>query len=97
MAEFSWQQHDGKLVFKGELTRASVPKAWQERSQWYQGEQQLQVDLSGLEHVDSAGVAMLLQFKKYLLQKQCELTISEPSQQFRAIVDVSGATDLLAI
>ncbi|WP_258239847.1 STAS domain-containing protein [Pseudidiomarina homiensis] len=97
MTEFSWQQHDGKLIFSGELTRATVPQAWQERAQWHQGEQQLTVDLAALEHVDSAGVAMLLQLKKYLLEKQCELTISKPSQQFKAIVDVSGATDLLAI
>lgn len=97
MAVFSWQQTDDQLVFSGELTRETVPQAWQERGQWQQGKQQLRVDLAQLEHVDSAGVAMLLQLKKHLLQNECELTILEPSQQFRAIVDVSGATDLLAI
>lgn len=96
-AEFAWQQRDGKLVFSGELTRATVPAAWQSREQWHDSSAQLQVDLAAVEHVDSAGVAMLLQLKKYLLQKQCELTILKPSPQFRAIVDVSGATDLLAI
>jgi anti-anti-sigma factor len=96
-AEFNWQRSDGKLVFSGELTRATVPAAWQSREQWHEGEQQLQVDLEQLEHVDSAGVAMLLLLKKHLLQKQCELSILKPSQQFKAIVDVSGATDLLAI
>lgn len=97
MAAFSWQHNDGKLVFSGELTRETVPQAWLERDQWYQDKKQIQVDLAGLEHVDSAGVAMLLQLKRHLLQQQCELTIVQPSQQFRAIVDVSGATKLLAI
>lgn len=97
MTGFSWQQSEGKLVFSGELTRATVPQAWDERTQWYQGKPQLQVDLADVKHVDSAGVAMLLQLKKYLLQQQCELTILKPSQQFKAIVDVSGATELLAL
>ncbi|RUO62457.1 STAS domain-containing protein [Pseudidiomarina insulisalsae] len=97
-AKLSWQHDNGKLAFDGELTRATVPAAWEQRDSWQsEAGDQLQVDLSEVEHVDSAGVAMLLQLKKYLMQKDCELTILNPSQQFKAIVEVSGGTDLLEL
>lgn len=95
-AELSWELADEKLTFKGELTRATVARAWKERDDWLaDGQDQLTVDLEAVDHVDSAGVALLLQLKKYLMQRKCELLISNPSQQFDAIVEVSGGTSLL--
>ncbi|MFC0445880.1 lipid asymmetry maintenance protein MlaB [Pseudidiomarina halophila] len=95
-AQLSWEMADKKLSFKGEMTRATVARVWQERDDWLtDGQEQLTVDLEAVDHVDSAGVALLLQLKKYLMQHQCELLISNPSQQFDAIVEVSGGTSLL--
>ncbi|MDN7124305.1 STAS domain-containing protein [Pseudidiomarina sp. 1APP75-32.1] len=95
-AQLSWQQEDETLTFKGELTRATVARAWRQRKDWYaDGQERLTVDLESVEHVDSAGVAMLLQLKKYLMQRKCELAITNPSQQFDAIVEVSGGSSLL--
>ncbi|MBY6063908.1 STAS domain-containing protein [Pseudidiomarina sediminum] len=96
-AQLSWQFDNDALAFTGELTRATVAGAWRERAQWLGEQNPLVVSLANVERVDSAGVAMLLQLKKYLLQQQCELVIHQPSQQFKAIVDVSGAATLLDV
>ena len=91
----TWSLENDQLVFKGELTRATVPTVWAAREQWQTTAQtRLVVDLAAVDHVDSAGVAMLLQLKRLLAAEQRELSLAQPSQQFRAIVDVSGATEL---
>ncbi|MGQ4276660.1 STAS domain-containing protein [Pseudidiomarina sp. E22-M8] len=95
-AELSWELADQRLTFSGELTRATVARAWRQRDDWLDKDQgKLTVDLAAVDHVDSAGVAMLLQLKKYLMQHRCELVISHPSQQFDAIAEVSGGASLL--
>jgi len=95
-ASIAWSLENGQLVFKGELTRATVPQVWSARGQWQaDSEERLVVDLAAVEHVDSAGVAMLLQLKRLLAAQQRELSLTQPSQQFKAIADVSGATELL--
>lgn len=96
-AQLNWHCDNGTLSFTGELTRATVASAWHRRNQWRAEGDSLVVNLAAVEHVDSAGVAMLLQLKKYLLQHQCELVLAQPSQQFKAIVDVSGAATLLDV
>lgn len=96
-AQLNWHCDNGTLSFTGEMTRATVASAWHQRNQWRAEGDSLVVNLADVEHVDSAGVAMLLQLKKYLLQHQCELVITQPSQQFKAIVDVSGAATLLDV
>lgn len=95
-ATINWQLEGDQLTFNGELTRATVAQVWQQRQQWLaQAQERLNVDLAAVEHVDSAGVAMLLQLKKHLLQQQSDLVIHHASEQFDAIVAVGGGTSLL--
>ncbi|KFZ31208.1 hypothetical protein IDSA_00265 [Pseudidiomarina salinarum] len=93
--EINWQTSDDALVLSGVLNRDTVPGLWASRADWLSADDALVVDLSGLDHVDSAGVAMLLQTKRQLMQKDRKLELKSPSEQLRAIADVSGATELL--
>ncbi|MDX1705203.1 lipid asymmetry maintenance protein MlaB [Pseudidiomarina sp.] len=94
-ADISWQTEADTLIFSGVLNRDTVPELWNARSDWLSTDETLTIDLSGLERVDSAGVAMLLQAKRQLLEQQRKLQLHSPSDQLRAIAEVSGATKLL--
>lgn len=94
-ADISWQTKDDTLELSGVLNRDTVPQLWSARSDWLTTDAALTIDLSALEHVDSAGVAMLLQAKRQLRQQEQQLKLQNPSDQLRAIVEVSGATKLL--
>lgn len=93
----SWELQDNKRVcISGELTRSTVPQFWQERSQWLQ-EESLTIDLAGLEHVDTAGVALLIEIKRCLNGSQDALKLENANQQLRDIAAVSGVGSLLSL
>ncbi|MBR9906855.1 STAS domain-containing protein [Pseudidiomarina donghaiensis] len=88
----------GRVVLSGQLTRNTVPAIWANRRNWLAGEQEaLTVDLEGVEKVDSAGVAMLLQVKRALRNTQRDLLIVNANQQFKAMLKVSGVDALLTL
>jgi phospholipid transport system transporter-binding protein len=96
----SYSQQGDRLVLQGELSRSTIPAMWQKRQQWLQGaisNATLNIDLAGVERVDSAGVAMLLRLKGALQQQQCDLVIVASNPQLRAIAAVSGVTDILQL
>lgn len=93
----SWELKDNKRVcISGELTRNTVPQFWQERAQWLQ-QQSLTVDLAGLKHVDSAGVALLIEIKRSLNSTKGSLKLENANQQLRDIAAVSGVGSLLSL
>lgn len=95
-----YSQQGDRLVLQGELSRSTIPAMWQQRQQWLQtaiSDAKLNIDLAGVERVDSAGVAMLLRLKGELQQRQCELAIVAANPQLRAIAEVSGATEILQL
>ena len=96
----SYSQQGERLVLQGELSRNTIPAMWQKRQQWLQAglnNATLNIDLAGVERVDSAGVAMLLRLKGELQQQQCELCIVAANPQLRAIAEVSGASEILQL
>lgn len=89
---------NGRVVLDGQLTRNTVPAIWANRGTWLAGDQDaLTVDLEGVEKVDSAGVAMLLQVKRALRSSQRDLMIINANQQFEAMLKVSGVDALLTL
>ena len=89
---------DGRVVMDGQLTRNTVPEIWANRRAWLAaGQDALTVDLEGVEKVDSAGVAMLLQVKRALRSSQRDLMIINANQQFEAMLKVSGVDALLTL
>jgi len=81
----------------GQLNRTTVPEAWQSRSEWSQGNDELILDFSRVESVDSAGLAMLIQLKAELSKENRELVLHAVNDQLRAFAEVSGVTGLLGV
>ncbi|PTC01364.1 hypothetical protein C9975_02440 [Thalassospira xiamenensis] len=93
-----WQQaSDGRVAFEGALTRETVPELWQQHDQWLQAEETLIIDLGAVEHVDSAGVALLIEAKVSLEKQQKQVQFENVSKQCRDIASVSGVAALLSL
>lgn len=86
-----------QVFFNGELTRATVPELWQQRSEWLLAEDKLTVDLGEVNHVDSAGVALLIEAKVSLAQQKKQIQFENVSKQCRDIASVSGVAELLSL
>ncbi|RUO78559.1 STAS domain-containing protein [Pseudidiomarina taiwanensis] len=92
----SWKRvNSSQIAFTGELNRDTVPTLWQDCQHWLEGEGDLAIELAQVQLVDSAGVAMLLQLQRRLQQHQRQLILLNPNAQLRAIVELSGVSDLV--
>ncbi|MDV6315979.1 lipid asymmetry maintenance protein MlaB [Idiomarina sp. HP20-50] len=88
---------DGKtLVFSGSLTRHSVTSLWQQRKDW-PVEKDIQVDLTDVDVIDTAGVAFLLEIMKSIGNGQEPLVCLGASKQLKQIAHVSGVESLLSL
>lgn len=85
------------IMVSGALNREGVPAAWRQRQQWIGTDELLTLDLKGVESVDSAGLAMLIQLKAELLAAGRDLALQNTNEQLRAFAAVSGVTDLLSL
>jgi len=91
-----WQRNDeGRIALQGDLTRQTVPEFWQQRRQWLVAGRPLELEMQAVEHVDSAGVALLIEVKRAL--KDASLTLQNPSKQLVDIAHVSGVHELLSL
>ena len=97
MNNLSFTRENNQVVVRGLLDRDHVCTAWQSRQDWLSGSGDVSVDLQGVEKVDSAGLAMLIQVKAELLQQGRELALHNVNTQLRQFAEVSGVTELLSL
>lgn len=85
----------GVLAMRGALNRAEAPQAWKTRQAWLPKENTTEValDLSGLNTVDSAGLAFFIQLKAALKQQGKTLVLHQVNPQLIAFAKVSGITE----
>ncbi|WP_157980718.1 STAS domain-containing protein [Aliidiomarina taiwanensis] len=93
----SFEHKQGAVFLQGGLNRDTVPQAWHTRRDWATGEGVLTLNLAGVEKVDSAGLAMLIQLKAELGRQNRELALQDVSKQLLAFAEVSGVTALLSL
>ncbi len=93
----TFRNEAGVVHVVGALNRESVPNAWHERDTWALGSGELIMNLSQVNAVDSAGLAMLIQLKAELQTQQRELTLQNVNKQLVAFAAVSGVTELLSL
>ncbi|PWV61806.1 STAS domain-containing protein [Plasticicumulans acidivorans] len=88
-------QRDGRLYASGELLLSTVAGLWpQARESWRSGSC-VEVDLSGVTHADSAGVALLVEWLREARAAGCEVRFVAMPEQMRAIAVVSDLDELL--
>jgi len=87
-------REDGRLVVSGRLTIATVPALFETGLQQLTGEDLL-VDFSQVEAVDSAAVSMLLGWLRAAQRSQHALRITGLPEDLLSLADLYGVTELL--
>lgn len=86
-----------EVVVQGDLDRETVPNAWANRRSWLPSTENVVINLEGVAHVDSAGLAMLIRLRSELLSQQRELTLRNLNKQLQQFAQVSGVEGLVSI
>ncbi len=85
------------LHVEGELDFASVAELWEATRPWFQAEPIRRIDLSGVHHSNSAGVALLAAWLCAADRSQQELAFVNVPVQMRAIIQVAGLETILPL
>ena len=85
-------------VLAGELSFAQVPALLDRaRDEIAAGTGPVELDLSGVTRVDSAGLALLLELARTARARGRELRCTRAPEQLRRLADFFGLTPLLAL
>jgi phospholipid transport system transporter-binding protein len=79
----------------GELCREQAPALIREFLRLFNAQPRQVFDLSAVERVDSAGVALLLNWVRYARRRKVEITFRNPPKQLSVIAQVCGVRALL--
>ncbi|SIO41077.1 lipid asymmetry maintenance protein MlaB [Salinivibrio sp. ES.052] len=79
----------------GRLDRDTVPAFWRQRHQWIPADKALNLDLSALSRVDSAGMAMLLHLDKTLRENGQHVRYQGVPEQLNLLLTLSNLDTFL--
>ena len=88
---------DGRVRLCGQLDVESVPALSEQVRQLAAGGGELDVDLGGITHADSAGVALLVEWYRQARQHGQNLRFVNLPAQMQAIIRVSSLEQVLPI
>lgn len=88
------EREDGRLVMRGRLTIATVPALFEAGLQHLNSEDLL-VDFSQVEAVDSAAVSMLLGWLRAAQRNQRTLRVTGLPEDLLSLARLYGVADLL--
>ncbi len=92
------RREDGSIAVSGLLTFQTVPDFLEQSERWLaEGKAPLTVDLSAVERTDSAGLALLLEWRRLARAAGRELTYLNLPDQIRHLVRVNGLGQALGI
>lgn len=90
------QNEQGCLQLNGQLDREHVPDLLKQIPELISAKDgQFTVDLSAVEHVDSAGLAWLVHMFSRCQQQQVTMTLLNPSKQLQMLMKVSDLEGLI--
>lgn len=89
--------NNGEVTVQGDLDRSTVAKAWADRRRWLPASGDVVVDLAGVAHVDSAGLAMLIRLRSELAVKERTLLLRNLNKQLQQFAQVSGVEGLVSL
>lgn len=91
------KSEDGRLLVSGELSMDTVPGLLQQESLQAGDDDEIRVDLQGVERADSAGVALLIDWQRTANQQQRKIRFQNTPSQMLAIARLSGVDELLSL
>ena len=91
------ERKNGEWKISGPLTLESAGKLLEESENWLAGATAdgLEVDLADVTEVDSAAVALLLEWQRASVKRGSRLRISSAPERLRAISRISNLEELL--
>lgn len=90
MVSLSWLFEQSVLLLKGELTEGTVPSLWQQRHTLLASV--TRIDLTNLTRVDSAGLALLINFHQTAVKP---IQFTGMSAQVKQLLDLYNLHDLI--
>lgn len=92
------QHSNDTLLPKGKLTLGNVASLWASSKPLFDiTPTPIKLDLKAVTQSDSAGVALLIAWVRYARQQDKEIHLMHLPEQMRAIIKVSGLSNLLPI
>lgn len=89
-------ERDGaRIRLSGSLSLDSVPSVLASSRDWFEDGADLEIDLSGIERSDSAGVALLLEWLRRARAAGHGINYVNPPAQMRAIVEFCALGSVL--
>ena len=85
----------GQLSVNGELGFESVPGLYSSSLKYFQNNPNLDIDLAGVTHTDSAGVALLIEWLRQARRQNCTIKFHNIPSQLLAIARVCGVAKIL--
>jgi phospholipid transport system transporter-binding protein len=89
--------HQEHIRLSGELDADTVPRRLRESEDWFEQGEETVIDLSGVGRVDSAGVALLLEWVRDAHANQATLSFINAPAQMRAIIDFCALNDVIRL
>jgi phospholipid transport system transporter-binding protein len=87
---------EGRYALRGSLRFETVPALWADTRGRFGGGDRLTVDLGGVTEVDSAGLALMIEWLRETRRAGGELRLDRIPQQMQAIARVSRLSGLLS-
>jgi len=88
-------EEDHHIVLKGDMTFVTVGDALQESYNYFLGDEGLRVDLRGVRRVDSAGLALLIEWLRRMRGEQREVQFMNFPDRLEGLAQVSGVGEIL--
>ncbi len=84
-----------RLRLEGEMTIYNAAEIKDNLAGFINDYYEFELDLSAVNEIDSAGIQLLLLFRKKAEQKQCEIELSACSDPVRGLLDLYRLNDWL--
>ena len=91
------QGNEHVVAVDGVLDNQSVPGRLRQSAGWFQAGRETLIDLAQVERVDSAGVALLLEWIRDANAVDARLTFINAPAQMRAIIDFCALGDVIPL
>lgn len=86
---------DGCWLLSGELSMFTVPGLVKQNI--FQDGNEIRIDLQSVQRADSAGVALLVEWRRTAHRQQCNIQFQNIPPQMLAIARLSGVDELLSL
>ncbi|EHD23448.1 MULTISPECIES: lipid asymmetry maintenance protein MlaB [Brenneria] len=91
----SWQSQQSTLLVAGALDRETLSPLWRQRDKLLADKTTL--DVSGLDRVDSSGLALLIHFYHQRLQQGVELKIIGAGDRLKTLIALYNLNEIIPV